>query len=492
MPKTPHAAKEAAKARMSVTGENFTTALRHVTTEHGGRTSVPTQSDVWDGFTAKERERGGWNEIKLTDLATRQELKLLGAVASELGWCMYHLDVLRWGDEPVILADPDDHDDRVLPRLPRCSDRMDQAWRARMARAFCDLASDLEAGKAPIARCHAEDLALMIAAQKVRELVESAKAMASDPLPVGAGETVLDAAGHIADWYPTVGRISFRRPGAFKYADLEETLLGSAEVYLLWNAEEGFECPDHPLGWQMMREDMRPDRWFDCFATTIPRDPDRGFPPDVWTGLTDHARQSLAREPIWLGQDDDDSEPVVLGETPLPVEILPGSVMAANFLVAAWRQQVLNLIGRTMRETHRVWHVEDPDQAWQVDGRAVLSDVPAVALAQLRRLLPGADNPGEGELVEIYWSRPAPAERYFSPRWFRVQVWKIEERSTGPLDVPWLRVRWADGTLSGMSLIDIVAIRRPTDSWLSPWTDESGDLLEKPTIQDYRQPDDDV
>jgi hypothetical protein len=58
---------------------------------------------------------------------------------------------------------------------------------------------------------------------------------------------------------------------------------------------------------------------------------------------------------------------------------------------------------------------------------------------------------------------------YIPPRWLRVKVWKIEERSTGPRDVPWLRVRWADGTLSGMSFTDIVAIRRPTGQALSPW-----------------------
>lgn len=132
--------------------------------ESGLDEPVPSE---WDGFTAEERRR--WQGRKLSRLATRQELRLLGAVAAELGSSMYALDVLRWNDEPVVLADLDAFDDAVVPRVPRCSDRQDQAWRARMARAFCDI-EDLRVGKAPIARCHAEDLALMIAAKNVREV----------------------------------------------------------------------------------------------------------------------------------------------------------------------------------------------------------------------------------------------------------------------------------------------------------------------------------
>jgi hypothetical protein len=76
--------------------------------------------------------------------------------------------------------------------------------------------------------------------------------------------------------------VSLRRSDAFSYEALEAALLGAAEIYLLWDDDQGFECPDHPLGWQMMGEDMRAERWFDIFATTVPRDPDRGFPDNVW------------------------------------------------------------------------------------------------------------------------------------------------------------------------------------------------------------------
>ncbi|MFF1715748.1 hypothetical protein [Streptomyces sp. NPDC058268] len=481
----------AVRAYMAEHGVTLTYARRALAASGGNGADSPEASE-WDGFTAEERSR--WRDVKLSHLATRQELRLLGEVAAELGSSMYALDVVRWGDEPVVLADPDAPDDHVVPRLPRCSDRQDQAWRARMARAFCDIAEDLRAGKAPIARCHAEDLALMVSARKVRELVEQAKEFAADPHVVSPGEKPLDAAGHLADWYPGIGRMSLRRKDAFSYEALEEALLGAAEIYLLWGDDQGFECPDHPLGWQMMHEDMRAERWFDTFATTLPRDPKRGFPEDVWSKLTEHARRSLETEPIWLGADSKPDEDPDTPDTPAcrwPDEnAAPGTVSAANFMVAAWRQQVLNLIGEAMGPKHRVWHVESPDQVWDLDGRAVLSDIPDVALAQARRLLPKAV-PGEGEVVEVYWARPAPPGHYYRPLWFRVQAWKIEDHSAGPRDVPWMRVKWADGTLSGISFTDIVAIRRPAaPDGLSPWADVSSDLLRLPTIDDYRRRDD--
>ncbi|MFF5639526.1 hypothetical protein [Streptomyces sp. NPDC012825] len=135
---------------------------------------------------------------------------------------------------------------------------------------------------------------------------------------------------------------------------------------------------------------MRAERWFDTFATTIPRDPDRSFPKEVWSRLTDHARCTLAREPLWLGADPESTanrQQSPAASDRLAKDALLGVVSAANFLIAAWRQQVLNLIGEAMRTRHHVWHVESTDQAWQTDGRTVFSDIPAVALAQARRLL---------------------------------------------------------------------------------------------------------
>ncbi|MFH9201980.1 hypothetical protein ACH4KT_31700 [Streptomyces anulatus] len=74
------------------------------------------------------------------------------------------------------------------------------------------------------------------------------------------------------------------------------------------------------------------------------------------------------------------------------------------------------------------------------------------------------------------------------PLWFRVRVRKIEDHSTGPRDVPWMRVQWADSTLWGISFTDIVAMSRATDHDLSPWAPVTSELLQMPTIKDYSSP----
>ncbi|MFF5638194.1 hypothetical protein [Streptomyces sp. NPDC012825] len=55
-----------------------------------------------------------------------------------------------------------------------------------------------------------------------------------------------------------------------------------------------------------------------------------------------------------------------------------------------------------------------------------------------------------------------------------------------------MRAQWADGTLSGISFTDIVAMRRATDQDLSPWAPVTSELLRMPTLDDYPSPFDDA
>ncbi|MFJ1744233.1 hypothetical protein ACIOG4_36980 [Streptomyces microflavus] len=48
-----------------------------------------------------------------------------------------------------------------------------------------------------------------------------------------------------------------------------------------------------------------------------------------------------------------------------------------------------------------------------------------------------------------------------------------------------MRVQWADGTLSGISFTDSVAMSRATDQDLSPWATVTSELLRMLTIEDY-------
>lgn len=465
--------------------------------QHGVRYNVARRAidaasgvDPWDGYTADERARRNYLDKALfAELIAQQEAGLLAEIADDLGRQLYY-EAIDWGDDPVVVMDGDELGDLVVPRLPRCTDRQDQAWRVRMGRAFCDIAADLRSGRAPIARNHAEDLALIIAAHQTRLRVEEAKEFAGDPLVLNPGEPPQDAAGHLRDWYPEAGRLDVKRHD-FNYQALEEQLGGEADVYLLWNSEDGLECPDHPGNKQTIGDDIRPERWFDTFANTVPRDPQRGYPAELLSKLTDLARATLDRAstaPDATETPDSDGEAPRCMGWPDPDAPL-GTVSATNFLVAGWRQQVLTAIGDEIsRKHHFLPLAERAAKSWELDGRAVFSDIPEIALAQARRLLPGAAAKDGDEIIEILWAQPAVAGEYFPPRWFRVKAWKIEEHSAGPRDVPWLRVQWSDGTLSGMSFVDIVAIRRATDEALSPWLATVAEPQRIPTIEDCSDP----
>lgn len=472
-------------------------AIRDYMREHEVRYNIARRAideasgvDPWDGYTADERSRrGGLDKALFAELIAPQEAALLAEIADELGRLLYS-EAIDWGDEPVVVMDDDDFSDLVVPHLPRCTDRQDQAWRIRMGRAFCDIATDLRSGRAPIARTHAEDLALIIAAHQTRQRVDQAKELADDPLTADPGEQPRDAAGHLLDWYPKAGPLDVQRHD-FDYQALEEQLGGEAEVYLLWNSEDGLECPDHPANKRSIGEDIRAERWFDTFANTVPRDPQRGYPTEILSKLTDLARATLDRASTAPeASETSDSVIEVPRCTSLPGPDAPlGTVSAANFLVSGWRQQVLTAIGEEISRKHPFLPpAERAATSWELDGRAVFSDIPEIALAQARRLLPRAAAKDGDEIVEILWAQPAALGQYIPPQWYRVKAWKIEDRSAGPRDVPWLRVQWADGTLSGMSFVDIVAIRRATDETLSPWLATVAQPQQIPTIEDYSDP----
>jgi len=70
-------------------------------------------------------------------------------------------DAERWGDRPLDRGD-DDARGTVLALMPPACDGQGVESRQRAARAFWDLAEDLAAGRAPLARCAAESWALQV------------------------------------------------------------------------------------------------------------------------------------------------------------------------------------------------------------------------------------------------------------------------------------------------------------------------------------------
>ncbi|MCW2919266.1 MAG: hypothetical protein JWN52_7334 [Actinomycetia bacterium] len=91
------------------------------------------------------------------------------------------------------------------------------------------------------------------------------------------------------------------------------------------------------------------------------------------------------------------------------------------------------------------------DEAWSRAGWWIPADDAPHAVRQAHDLL------GDRPQVNVLWA--GPGGTLPEPTWVRVQVTEVNERSTGPQDVPWLRV--FDGeSLFGMRLSDIAVVRR--------------------------------
>ncbi|MGC5258933.1 hypothetical protein ACPXCG_21540 [Gordonia sp. DT218] len=82
------------------------------------------------------------------------------------------LRVRLWVYADMLFDEIEEHGDKpvdpqgwwlVAPQLPRCTWHLDATWRRHMARAFDDLAGDMDAGALPYPRSIAEQLALRVA-----------------------------------------------------------------------------------------------------------------------------------------------------------------------------------------------------------------------------------------------------------------------------------------------------------------------------------------
>lgn len=149
-------------------------------------------------------------------------------------------DVEEHGDHPV--------DDSaglwmILDRLPEQTWHLPAWWRRQLARAFDDLALDLEAGRLPHPRCVAEEAALVIA-------IAGAQAAMMDGQYDDEVAALPETAGD-QDW-----------PAA------TNALIGNP--HLAWTMTPG-DCPE----WS---GDLPPSTsWFDPFDGAQTRSPARGF-----------------------------------------------------------------------------------------------------------------------------------------------------------------------------------------------------------------------
>ena len=165
-----------------------------------------------------------------------------------LGYGAYD-DVELYGDQSV---DPDDAWS-VFSDFPMITWRQSALWRRQCARAFDDLADDLEAGHWPRPTCPAEEMALHLAIHTHQELDE--EEWLSDLL------ASLPSHPDDDDW-----------DGAIDALFQDTDILG-----LFDPARDGMEDPGSDVNTLFRIGDYRPQVWFQTFQNMEPRDEQRGF-----------------------------------------------------------------------------------------------------------------------------------------------------------------------------------------------------------------------
>jgi hypothetical protein len=257
------------------------------------------------------------------------------AAAGRLLAVLAYRDTADYGDRPFKRRSAKARH-RVLGRLPTDCDGQDHAFRLQVARAFDDLASDMEAGRAPLPRCTGERRALEIMIDCAPRLLAC-----SDEQLRQFGITVPD----------TDDEYDYRAP--FWDPVWSEFITKGAEHSILeaQPADDEHDPPEPPPdGW------TAPRFWFSPYGITTARDPGRGYPDWVTAHLNggqlvEPRPQTFTRAAELLGftdrvdpwqayTDEYHDEDRVLAEvlTPLGAALLEA---AANQLVACGYEEVV-------------------------------------------------------------------------------------------------------------------------------------------------------
>lgn len=222
---------------------------------------IGSQGSAWAAYegTAEYEE--------LAEVLTPPAARLLAAAAANVAERGYH-DLLHYGDRVFDRPAEEDEwrfDDSFLMELPSICDGQGAAWRLAMVRAVDDLGDDLRAGRAPLPRCTAEELAfhlMLREAEVLLDYVDEDEDFAEDyGLPPGEEFT----ARH-------------RQFGLWREAFLQdEDVLFHYDQDLAHVAAD----PDHQASQLLGTGDLRPNAWFVTFGNIRPRDAARGYNPNV-------------------------------------------------------------------------------------------------------------------------------------------------------------------------------------------------------------------
>ncbi|RKT87322.1 hypothetical protein SAMN05421805_102257 [Saccharopolyspora antimicrobica] len=160
-------------------------------------------------------------------------------------------DVIEHGDEPV----ENESAWSLFAEYPRVTWRQDAVWRRQAARAFDDLAADLEAGDWPLPRCPAEEMALHLTLRYAQAAVDDGWAGFDGPLK------------DVPEY-----------PDDFEWDALYEMFFQDLDILSLFDVElDGIEDPETETNRHFGIGDYRPQAWFRSFNNMEPRDGRRPF-----------------------------------------------------------------------------------------------------------------------------------------------------------------------------------------------------------------------
>ncbi|MET9779347.1 hypothetical protein ABZ023_34760 [Streptomyces sp. NPDC006367] len=198
-----------------------------------------------------EEDEEGWPEEDDEGVLTARTaavLRLAGEELSALAW----QEVTALGDEPLPRGVGG-----VFGLLPAITLRCGEQWRRQMARAFDDLAGDLQAADETWTgpRCTGEEMALHL-------MIDRARSITADR-PNAVRALVADLPQNSAD---------------YDWQGCSDYLFEDHDVLMLFDAQlDGMEAPDSDIHQAMGMVSLAADEWFEPFSADNARDPDRGF-----------------------------------------------------------------------------------------------------------------------------------------------------------------------------------------------------------------------
>jgi hypothetical protein len=250
------------------------------TDEHGTKPSAPP--GAWPGTARALRllaldtpanepwaaGKGLERTTALAEILTPLGTRLLRAAAAL--WLEVAADELAaFGDDPYDrAAHGKDPGLSLLAELPRICDHQNAAWRLAVVRAIAALEGDLEAGRAPLPRDTAEEVALSL---------------------------ILSLSEHILEHLPEEGEVvaghEVPGPGAFtpRHVDFEsmrELLYQDSDFEMLYDEElDGIEDPGNAFNAAVGVGDKRPASWFATFGNLAERHGPVPLPPTLLARL---------------------------------------------------------------------------------------------------------------------------------------------------------------------------------------------------------------